>query len=376
MTVDVAAKELKKKKSQAFEISLRARILRFLLHYWALAFNFLLTRTRVEGVENIPEEGPVIFAGNHASTYDVVLLNAFLPRDTQYVGPGDFRLRWPNRLVSEYTDVILVKRGSTDTKSLQAMQDVLKKKGRLVIFPEGGTWEKSLYNVKPGVPYLSMLCNATIVPIALSGTYDVWKDIFKLKRPVMHMRFGEPIPPVPKVDRKNRREVLENTSKHLMDTIYSMLEKSERDRYDYYTYETYTGAFQMNSAEGVHDVQEGFPVIAELVSKKNLFSSFHEHAGLPLKPLLRHSRDYPYDMMYTALDALHEALLSSFQGYLTYRLGAEKEQAAVEELATMKALLEEHQPRTVRFTPTRIDLRDEHARQEQPEQQREELSAS
>src|SRR5688572_1703901 len=116
-------------------------------------------------MENIPTHGHAICAANQSSVYGAILYFAYLPAQTQYVGPGDFRLRYPNRMAAEWTDVILVKRGSSDTTSLRAMLDTLKSGGFIGLFPDGGTWEKRLYDVKDGAAYLSMVAQAPIVPI-------------------------------------------------------------------------------------------------------------------------------------------------------------------------------------------------------------------
>src|SRR5688572_15751330 len=89
-------------------------------------FEFLLTRTKVTGLENIPTEGgPFIFAGNHASTYDPLLLMLHIPLPIRAVGPGDFKLLWPGNWLVEYMGVIRIQRGSADRESLKQMTAAL-----------------------------------------------------------------------------------------------------------------------------------------------------------------------------------------------------------------------------------------------------------
>ncbi len=76
-------------------VSTRVRWARRILKALGWAFLALLTRTRVRGREHLRVEGPVIYAANHTSTFDAVLLVVLLPVDTIFVGPGDFRLLWP-----------------------------------------------------------------------------------------------------------------------------------------------------------------------------------------------------------------------------------------------------------------------------------------
>ena len=84
-----------------------------------------LTQTVITGQENIPTQGPAIFAGNHASTYDAVLLIAHLPEATELVGPGDFKLLFPAEYLIELAGIVRIKRASLDRDSLRLMSSAL-----------------------------------------------------------------------------------------------------------------------------------------------------------------------------------------------------------------------------------------------------------
>jgi 1-acyl-sn-glycerol-3-phosphate acyltransferase len=327
-----------------------AWIVRFVLRWISRFFTTFLTRTRVIGKENIPATGPAIFAANHSSIYDAILYFAYLPARTQYVGPGDFRLRYPNRMAAEWTDVILVKRGSSDTTSLRAMLDTLKSGGFIGLFPEGGTWEKRLYDVKDGAAYLSMVAQAPIVPIALSGTYDLWKDIFSFKRPEIVMQILPPMSAVPKATRNNRKEILTQGTYDLMHRIYEVLTDAELERYKVYMRQRFTGRFEVKGGTGDWFADaHNYGVLAELVTKKNLFSTFHEHLRLPLYPLMNLRRFHRLRGMRAAINSLHHALLHDVPGYIEYRLGDEAAQKILVELEEIKNTLNLIDDRTVRL---------------------------
>jgi 1-acyl-sn-glycerol-3-phosphate acyltransferase len=76
-------------------IDRRTRILRWIFRRLGWLLLRLLTRTRITGREYLNTAGPVIFAANHTSTFDALLLITLLPPDTMFVGPGDFKLLWP-----------------------------------------------------------------------------------------------------------------------------------------------------------------------------------------------------------------------------------------------------------------------------------------
>lgn len=165
-----------------------------LLRALALLIEALFTRTRITGLENIPHdsETPLIFAANHASTYDVVLLMLHIPVPIHPVGPADFKLLFPANLLVKWAGVILIHRGLADKDSIKRMSEVLKAGGHLALFPEGGTWEKRLDDVKPGVAYLSQSTGARIVPVAIGGSYGVWARLLRLARPEVTLHFAPP----------------------------------------------------------------------------------------------------------------------------------------------------------------------------------------
>ncbi|NJL94356.1 MAG: 1-acyl-sn-glycerol-3-phosphate acyltransferase [Anaerolineae bacterium] len=192
----------------------------------------LLTRTTVTGLEHVPQSGAAIYAANHASTYDPIVLMMNLPPEVYAVGPGDFRLLFPANLVVEKLGVIRIQRGEADRDSLKAMLEVLKAGHQLALFPEGGTWEKRLDDVKPGAAYLSLMTGAVIVPIAIGGSYQVWRELLRLRRPRITLHILPPLGPITSTDRKRRAEDLRAASLDLMQRIYDHLPPEEQARYD------------------------------------------------------------------------------------------------------------------------------------------------
>ncbi|MGQ4438815.1 lysophospholipid acyltransferase family protein, partial [Streptomyces violaceoruber] len=50
----------------------------------------LMFRTRVEGVENIPGDGPVILAGNHLTFIDSVIMPLTCDRQVFFIGKDEY----------------------------------------------------------------------------------------------------------------------------------------------------------------------------------------------------------------------------------------------------------------------------------------------
>jgi len=317
----------------------------------------LLTRTTITGAHHLHTPGPVIYAGNHFSSFDPVFLITLLPEDVALVGPGDFELLWPANWAVKGVGLIPMARGAVDRAGLKQMLAVLRGGGRLALFPEGGTWEKSIENVKPGVAYVSQATGARIVPIAFGGTYEVWGRVFRLRRPRITVRIGAPLPSVTlSGDRHQRQVELDTAARNLMRHIYAMLPPADQARYDTWARQQFTGTLSF-APPVVAPPDVPLDALAELVSKPNLFSPLHRNARLPLGPLVDHSRFVPARAMAIAAEALLNTFTQgNYAHYLEYRLGEEKAAAIQEALAAIRARTDEAADIgdnvRVAFTPT------------------------
>lgn len=312
----------------------------------------LFTRTTITGQEHLQTPGPVIYAANHASTFDAVLFVALLPPDATFVGPGDFKLLWPGNWAIRSMGLIPMKRGAVDRAGLKHLLDVLKAGGRLGMFPEGGTWEKAISDVKSGVTYLSYAADAKLVLMAYGGTYQVWKRIARLQRPRINITIAPPLPPVSvSGTRARRQDELQAAALDLMRQLYDLLPAADQERFDRLARTRYHGVIHLETltpqqaaeqAEALADL-DAIPLdaLAELVLKPNLFSPLHRNAGLPLRPLVRHGRAFPAEELGRAARALRAALTTGdYANYLEYRLGdakAEAVRAALDAIQTVMA---------------------------------------
>jgi 1-acyl-sn-glycerol-3-phosphate acyltransferase len=303
----------------------RTRLIRWALRWLGRIAIRLLTRTTITGREHLQTPGQVIYSGNHTSTFDALFLLTMLPSDTALVGPGDFKLLWPANWVIELVGLILAKRGSVDRDSLKQMLDVLKGGGRLALFPEGGTWEKPIDDVKSGVSYLSHATGAAIVPMGFGGTYQVWRQIARLRRPRVTVRIGPPLPPVTvSGDRARRQDELQASAVDLMWRIYDLLPPDTQAHYDRMARLQFSGRLLFDSSQ-LAPPDVSLDALAELVSKPNLFSPLVHNARLPVKPFLRPRQFFPAREMRAAASALLDAFSTGdFAGYLEYRLGEDK----------------------------------------------------
>jgi 1-acyl-sn-glycerol-3-phosphate acyltransferase len=319
----------------------RARLLRWIFRRVGWLLLRLLTRTTITGRDYLTVEGPVIFTANHTSTFDALLLITLLPGDTIFVGPGDFRLLWPANIVVKYAGLILMKRGSVDREGLKRMMDALKNGGRLAMFPEGGTWEKPIYDVKSGANYLSQMTSAKIVPMGFGGTYQIWRRMFRLQFPRVTVQIAPALPPTTvSEDRKRRQDELQAAAVALMRCIYDLLSPETQAFYDRQARLSFSGALAFKpNTRTPPDVS--LDALAELVTKPNLFSPLYRNARLPVRPLVRYGRYFSAPQMKRAVDALRAAFAEGdFAGFLEYRLGDAKAAEMRGALAAISAALD------------------------------------
>jgi 1-acyl-sn-glycerol-3-phosphate acyltransferase len=333
----------------------RTRFLRRVFRIAALILLRLLTRTTITGRENLDIPGPVIYTANHASTFDGLLMLILVPPDAIFTGPGDFRLLWPANWAVKWMGLILMKRGSVDREGLKRMLDALKAGGRLAVFPEGGTWEKPIDDVKSGATYLSRATGARIVPMGFGGTYQVWVRMLRLQFPRITVHIGPPLPPTQvSDDRKRRQDDLQAAAVDLMHRIYDLLPPDAQAHYDRLARQQFNGELRFRP-NTLPPPDVPLNALAELVVKPNLFSPLRLNARLPVRPFARYGRYFPPRRMKIAADALQRAFAEGdFSGYLEYRLGEAKAAEIRAALAAISAAMDEADARgaTVAFVPT------------------------
>lgn len=193
---------------------------------------FLLTRVRIQGREHIPASGGYIGAANHLSVLEVPLIYSILDRDdaTGLVANKHRKnplFRW---LVNAIRGIWL-KREEIDTRALRAARDHLKSGGVLGIAPEGTRSQTgALIKAKTGVAFLADQAGVPILPVGVSGTWQITREILSLRRPKIFVKFGEPFT-LPPIDRKQRDTGLKQNTDEIMCRIAALLPPENRGEY-------------------------------------------------------------------------------------------------------------------------------------------------
>ncbi len=158
--------------------------------YFKLFYNF-----KVEGLENIPQKGALLIAGNHLSNADPPAIGAFagLVRDSRFVAKKELFaipvLGWFFR----HCNYIPVDRKRTigDMGALKEVVDALTNGESVVMFPEG-TRSKTGKPQKPksGIGFLVYKTDAPVLPVKIEGTFG-WPWVRKIRvkfGTVMHLQ--------------------------------------------------------------------------------------------------------------------------------------------------------------------------------------------
>lgn len=197
-----------------------------------------IARVSVEGLENLPPQGPVILAPNHASNADPVVVGAWatpaLGRRIHWFAKREV-LEWPViGWVGRLGGIHGIQRGAADVEGFRTAMKVLEAGGVLLVFPEGTrSATGALQDAKDGLATLAIRSGAAIVPIGITGSHRVWP---KGGRPRLghrvRVRFGEPFrPPDVLPEGTDRRAAKGLVTQTLMRRIAALLPPSQRGTY-------------------------------------------------------------------------------------------------------------------------------------------------
>jgi len=178
---------------------------------------------RVEGLEHLPANGPVILAGNHHNYLDGVVLAAAATRPICFlVMPRVWRATPLHPALHRHIGSIPLNLTRPDVGALRRALGALGE-GRVVgIFPEGpfslnGRLEPGL----PGVGLLALRSGVPVVPAGIRGTYAalVGRRGYVPRRHPLAVRFGPPRRFAPEGGRAARADA----TQRIMDDIAALL---------------------------------------------------------------------------------------------------------------------------------------------------------
>lgn len=155
----------------------------------------LLFRFQVSGRERIPPSGTYVVIGNHLGWMDAVTLSLSFPTEPRlhFLADPTGMMRQPLlwALVRAIGGLVPVDRAHRRDKGLfRHVNRCLEIGGAVALFPEAdfGPREGELLPFKKGFAHFAVDAGVPVVPIALSGTKDLWLG------KTIALRIGDPIP--------------------------------------------------------------------------------------------------------------------------------------------------------------------------------------
>ncbi|MDT8321787.1 MAG: MFS transporter [Xanthomonadales bacterium] len=197
----------------------------FLMRFLVWMLIHTIYRVRVTGMENIPEQGPVIVASNHVSFVDPLILGGMIRRPVNFVMYYKiYRVPLLNFIFRTSKAIPIAARAERPDileKAYRRMHKVLTAGGVLGIFPEGQiTHDGEIQIFRPGIEKIlsEQLAAGQAVPVVPVALCNLWGSLFS-RRNRLHrrrpyklwaqigMRVGEPIAPEEVTAERLQREV-------------------------------------------------------------------------------------------------------------------------------------------------------------------------
>lgn len=171
-------------------------------------------RAKIIGLENIPQEGPVIFCGNHRSYIDPPLMVATAKKDMKFLAKKELTKNPFLNFLGWAFDAIKVNRDEKDVAAIKQSLKVLKQGESIALFPEGtrNGIEKGA-KVKDGVAFFAVRSGAKVVPCGIKGGA---KGEGRLT-----IKYGKPLD-YSKYKGEKDKEVLDKITNEIMENILEL----------------------------------------------------------------------------------------------------------------------------------------------------------
>lgn len=139
----------------------------------------ILLHVRVEGLENIPRNGPVLLVSNHPSYLEPILLvdisQIFVQRPLAFMAWDRlFKIPVVGGVIRSF-GAYPVDMDNPGRKPYETLLTVLREGGMAGVFPEGGRSTGDLMDEwKPGALRAALSTDPVIVPVSVIGARGIW----------------------------------------------------------------------------------------------------------------------------------------------------------------------------------------------------------
>lgn len=176
----------------------------------------ILFRVEINGLKNIPSEGPCILCFNHRSLLDPPVVGVFIPRQLTFMAKEElFHIPVLGFLIKAL-GAFPVRRGTGDITAIKTSLNILKEGKVLAIYPEGSRSKTGKLNyAKPGVALIATKAMVPIIPVGVTGEYKLFHKL--------HINIGSPMIFEEYYGKKLQTEALQDISNNVMDSIKQLM---------------------------------------------------------------------------------------------------------------------------------------------------------
>ena len=194
--------------------------------YWTLwglfrSIGRLCFQLRFTGQENIPTQGRLLIAANHASILDIPFLGCGAARQLAFIGRHNlFPTPGVNSLLQRL-GWIPIRQDGFDRDGLRRAEASIAKGKAVVIFPEGARTETgALGEGKLGLAMLVARTKCLVVPAYISGTFEALPiGARRISFHPVRVVYGAPIDFSPEIERLSKKELY----RHVTDTVMASI---------------------------------------------------------------------------------------------------------------------------------------------------------
>ena len=188
-----------KKLDKAGNIKERDMIINNVARKWSQALLKVAGVTvNVSGSENVPDNEAVVFVSNHQGNFDIPILLASIEKPKSFIAKTEIANLPLISTWMKYMNCVFMDRSDIrqSLKVISQASDYVKEGYSMAIFPEGTRSKgKEMGEFKPGSMKLALKAEATIVPVAIRGSYKIMEENgFIIKPGLVEVVIAEAIP--------------------------------------------------------------------------------------------------------------------------------------------------------------------------------------
>ena len=139
-------------------------------------FSKICLRPKFIGLENIPNKGPFVLAGNHTNILDSVVLTTITKRTIHFLAKDDLTKGF-KKIIFNNMGIIPVNRKIHDSNALENAVKALNSGEIICVFPEGtiNRTKDVIIPFKSGAVRMAHQTNTLIIPFTIKGKYKLFR---------------------------------------------------------------------------------------------------------------------------------------------------------------------------------------------------------